>query len=42
MPFLKNDDRIPMWQQQYTAAMSALKAEDTQRIGDRQASVLDT
>ena len=42
MPFLKNDDRIPMWQAQYQAAMQVLKAEDVQRIGDRQATVLDT
>ena len=42
MPFLKNDERIPMWQQQYTAIMNTLKQENTQRIGDRQATVLDT
>jgi hypothetical protein len=42
MPFLKNDERIPMWQQQYTAIMNTLKTEDKQRIGDRQATVLDT
>lgn len=42
MPFLKNDDRIPMWQAQYSAIMNTLKSEDTQRIGDRQATVLDT
>jgi hypothetical protein len=42
MPFLKNDERIPMWQAQYQAIMQTLKAEDIQRIGDRQASVLDT
>ena len=42
MPFLKNDERIPMWQQQYQAIMQTLKTEDTQRIGDRQATVLDT
>ena len=42
MPFLKNDDRIPMWQQQYSAIMATLKAEDQQRIGDRQTTVLDT
>jgi hypothetical protein len=40
--FLKNDERIPVWQQLYTAIVSALKTEDTQRIGDRQATVLDT
>lgn len=42
MPFLKNDERIPMWQAQYSAIMQTLKAEDVQRIGDRQATVLDT
>lgn len=42
MPFLKNDDRIPMWQQQYTAIMQTLKSEDVQRVGDRQTTVLDT
>jgi len=41
-PFLKNDERTPMWQQQYTAIMNTLKTENTQRIGDRQATVLDT
>lgn len=42
MPFLKNDDRIQMWQAQYNAIMQTLKTEDIQRIGDRQATVLDT
>ena len=42
MPFLKNDDRIPMWKAEYQAIMQTLKAEDIQRIGDRQATVLDT
>jgi len=42
MPFLKNDDRIPMWQGQYDLIMQTLKQEDIQRIGDRQAAVLDT
>ena len=42
MPFLKNDDRMPLWQQQYDAIMQTLKQEDVQRIGDRQAAVLDT
>ena len=42
MPFLKNDDRIPMWQAQYDLIMTTLKTEDIQRIGDRQATVLDT
>lgn len=42
MPFLKNDERIPMWQMQYDAVMKTLKQEDIQRIGDRQATALDT
>lgn len=42
MPFLKNDDRIPMWQAQYQAIMQTLKSEDITRIGDRQSTVLDT
>jgi hypothetical protein len=42
MPFLKNDDRIPMWKAEYQAIMDTLKNEDIQRIGDRQTTVLDT
>lgn len=42
MPFLKNDERMPMWQQNYDQIIQTLKAEDVQRIGDRQAAVLDT
>ncbi len=42
MPFLKNDSRMQMWQAQYDAIMQTLKQEDVQRIGDRQAAVLDT
>ena len=42
MPFLKNDERLPMWQSQYDLIIQTLKNEDTQRIGDRQATVLDT
>ena len=42
MPFLKNDDRIPMWQAQYDLIMKTLKTEDTLRIGDRQTTVLDS
>jgi hypothetical protein len=42
MPFLKNDERMPMWQAQYDAIMQTLKTEDVQRVGDRQAVVLDT
>jgi len=42
MPFLKNDERIPMWQQQYAAIVNTLKTEDVSRIGDRQAIVRDS
>ncbi|NDD54110.1 hypothetical protein EBZ39_09570 [bacterium] len=42
MPFLKNDERTPMWQQQYDLIMQTLKAEDVQRTGDRQAIAVDT
>jgi hypothetical protein len=42
MPFLKNDSRIPLWQQMYRQVMDTLKTEDIQRIGDRQATVLDS
>ena len=41
MPFLKNDERIPMWQAQYTQVIEALKIEDLTRIGDRQTTVRD-
>lgn len=42
MPFLKNDERIGMWQAQYSAIVNVLKTEDVARIGDRQAIVRDT
>lgn len=42
MPFLKNDDRIPMWQQQYDAIMQTLMAEDKLRVADRQAVAIDS
>jgi hypothetical protein len=42
MPFLKNDERMPMWQSNYDRIIATLKSEDVQRIGDRQANVLDT
>ena len=42
MPFLKNDERMPMWKAEYQAIIQTLKTEDVQRIGDRQATVLDT
>jgi hypothetical protein len=31
-----------MWQQNYDLIIQTLKQEDVQRIGDRQATVLDT
>jgi len=37
MPFLKNDERIPMWQAQYEAIMTTLAEEDKLRVADRQA-----
>lgn len=42
MPFLKNDERIPMWQQQYDAIMQTLMAEDKLRVADRQAIAVDS
>jgi hypothetical protein len=42
MPFLKNDARIAMWQQQYDLIMATLKAEDQSRVGDRQAVAIDS
>ena len=42
MPFLKNDERIPMWQSQYDKIINTLKSEDLTRIADRQATVLDS
>ena len=42
MPFLKNDARIQMWQQQYDLIMATLKAEDQTRTGDRQTVAIDS
>lgn len=41
MPFLKNDERVPMWQAQYQAIMQVLMAEDKLRVADRQAIAID-
>ena len=41
MPFLKNDERIPMWQAQYSTVMDVLRAEDKLRVADRQAIAVD-
>ena len=42
MPFLKNDERMPMWQQNYDLIMQTLMAEDKLRIADRQAVAVDS
>jgi len=42
MPFLKNDARAVMWQQQYDLILTALKNEDVVRIADRQAMAVDS
>ena len=42
MPFLKNDERTPVWQAQYDAIMQTLMAEDKLRIADRQAIAADS
>lgn len=42
MPFLKNDGRMVMWQQQYDLILNALKTEDVTRTGDRQAIAVDS
>lgn len=41
-PFLKNDQRLSMWEARYNGIIQTLKSEDLTRIGDRQATVLDT
>jgi hypothetical protein len=42
MPFLKNDERIGMWQQQYDLIMQTLMSEDKLRVADRQAMAVDS
>ncbi len=42
MPFLKNDERMGMWQQQYDAIMQTLMNEDKLRVADRQAVAVDS
>jgi hypothetical protein len=42
MPFLKNDDRVPMWKAEYSQIIEVLKAEDKIRIADRQAIAVDS
>ena len=41
MPFLKNDERVPLWKAQYDQVMQILKVEDVARIGDRQTIARD-
>lgn len=41
-PFLKDDARLAVWSQMFTEAMTALKAEDSLRIGDRQTIAQDS
>lgn len=42
MPFLKNDDRVPLWQAMYQQSMDVLVAEDKLRVADRQAVAVDS
>jgi hypothetical protein len=42
MPFMKNDERMPMWQQNYELIMQTLMAEDKLRVADRQAVAVDS
>lgn len=42
MPFLKNDERLPLWQAQYDKIVTQLKTENIQRLGDRQAVSQDS
>jgi hypothetical protein len=42
MPFLKNDERIPVWQSMYDKSIALLKQEDLTRVGDRQTLVKDS
>lgn len=42
MPFLKNDDRVQLWQGLYSQAMQVLVAEDKLRVADRQAVAVDS
>jgi hypothetical protein len=41
MPFLKNDERMPLWQQSYDRILASLKSEDFSRIADRQQVVTE-
>jgi hypothetical protein len=35
-PYLKNDERIPVWQQLYTEQLQSIDQQDLQRVADRQ------
>lgn len=38
IPFLKNDERVPVWEAKYATAISSLNAQDDQRVLDRQSN----
>ena len=42
MPFLKNDERVQLWQSLYQQSMNLLVAEDKLRVADRQAVAVDS
>ena len=42
MPFLKNDERMPMWQANFDRIIEVLKRENATRIADRQAIARDS
>jgi len=42
MPFLKNDERMPMWQSNYDRFIATLKEENLTRVADRQAIARDS
>jgi hypothetical protein len=42
MPFIKNDERMPMWQANYDRIIEVLKTENATRIADRQAIARDS
>ena len=42
MPFVKNDERMPMWQSNYDKIIEVLKTENVIRAADRQAIVRDS
>lgn len=40
IPFLKNDERIPVWQAMYDRGITALKSQNHSRLLDRQSNVM--